>query len=120
MSAAAAVSMEVKASFERPIDLVHLTRQTLGNRSLEREILALFVRQSRQIIERLRRSGCPRERGDLAHTLKGSARAVGAWRVALGAEAVEAAGSDIAAQLDALESSVEEACHAIGRLDVLH
>lgn len=120
MSAAAAVSLEVKASFERPIDLVHLTRQTLGNRSLEKEILALFVRQSRQIIERLRRSVCPRERGDLAHTLKGSARAVGAWRVAHVAEAVEAAGTDLTAELLHLERSVEEACEAIGRLDVLH
>jgi hypothetical protein len=31
---------------DRPIDLVHLARATLGDRSLEREVLQLFDRQS--------------------------------------------------------------------------
>ena len=29
----------------RPIDLVHLARQTLGDRSLEQEVLRLFLTQ---------------------------------------------------------------------------
>ena len=35
-----------RASLERPIDLVHLSRMTLGDRGLEREVLALFDRQA--------------------------------------------------------------------------
>ncbi|MBY0612185.1 MAG: Hpt domain-containing protein [Beijerinckiaceae bacterium] len=79
------------ASFERPIDLVHLARQTLGDRELEREILALFVRQSILLRDRILKSGVLAERRDLVHTLKGSARAVGAWSVAKAAENVETA-----------------------------
>ena len=79
------------ASFERPIDLVHLARQTLGDRELEREILALFVRQSGMLRDRLMASRAQAERRDLVHTIKGSARAVGAWSVAKAAENVEEA-----------------------------
>ena len=74
---------------ERPIDLHHLSRQTLGDRDLEREILALFVRQSAMLSERIRTTMAETDCRDIAHTLKGSARAVGAWRVAEAAEAVE-------------------------------
>ena len=81
--------MTAVASFERPIDLVHLARQTLGDRELEREILALFVRQSRTLGSRIAALMTGPECGDLVHTLKGSARAVGAWRVARQAEQVE-------------------------------
>ena len=37
----------------RPIDLVHLSKQTFGERDLESELLRLFDRQSRQIVDRL-------------------------------------------------------------------
>ena len=79
---------------ERPIDLVHLSRQTLGDRALEVELLALFERQAAQIMERL--NDCAKDsdrrwRRDLAHTLKGSARAIGANRVAAAAHTYEEA-----------------------------
>jgi HPt (histidine-containing phosphotransfer) domain-containing protein len=77
------------ASFQRPIDLVHLARQTLGDRDLEREILNLFVRQSVQLNERIVAARESAEQLTLAHTLIGSARAVGAWRVAKAAEDLE-------------------------------
>ena len=38
------------------------------------------------------RRGAGRDRATLAHTLKGSARGIGAWRVARAAEALELAG----------------------------
>ena len=68
----------------RPIDLVHLSKQTFGERDLESELLRLFDRQSRQIVDRLTDGPVTesRWRADLAHTLKGSARAVGAFGVA--------------------------------------
>ena len=81
--------MSMVEACARPIDLIHLARQTLGDRELEREILALFVRQSVMLSARIHDAIAKTERKNLAHTLKGSARAVGAWRVAQAAEAVE-------------------------------
>lgn len=73
------------------IDLVHLSRQTLGDTALERELLTLFAQQARSVMARL--AGSPRLElrfvADLVHTLKGSARAVGAGKVAQVAEIVE-------------------------------
>src|SRR5262245_2696862 len=76
---------------DRAIDLVHLARTTLGDRGLEREVLQLFDRQSTLLIARMR-SATPAGVATLAHTLKGSARGIGAWRVARAAEALERAG----------------------------
>jgi hypothetical protein len=64
---------------ERPIDLVHLARTTLGDRGLEREVLHLFDRQADQLVSRMRAAG-PAGLAPLAHTLKGSATGIGAWR----------------------------------------
>ena len=54
-----------------------------------------------------------------AHTLKGSARGIGAWRVARAAEAVELASGNedkLAAAVRALGASVSEAKAAIAEL----
>lgn len=77
---------------DRPIDLVHLSRQTLGDRNLEIELLGLFERQAGMILRQLTQVTNPgdrRLRHDLAHTLKGSARAVGAGAVAAAAQTLE-------------------------------
>ena len=63
---------------------------TLGERSLEREVLALFDRQTELLLPRIRGAGRPAA-ATLAHTMKGSALGIGAWRVARAAEAVEQA-----------------------------
>lgn len=79
-----------EAPLDAPVDLVHLARHTLGNRDLEREVLRLFVLQSRMLLERMDEAGG--ETGDeaalarLLHTLLGSARGVGAWEVARSVE----------------------------------
>src|SRR6476646_5696820 len=70
---------------DRPIDLVHLSRTTFGDRALEREVLQLFDRQSSMLITRMR-TAPPAAVAALAHTLNGSARGIGAWRVARAAE----------------------------------
>lgn len=105
-------------SFERPIDLVHLAKQTLGDRALEREILDLFRTQVRAVLSRLAEAAEVEARHDLAHTLKGSARAVGAWKVAAEAEGCEqhAEDGDWASHLNALQRSVDEALGAIESL----
>jgi HPt (histidine-containing phosphotransfer) domain-containing protein len=79
---------------DRAIDLVHLSRQSLGDRALEKELLQLFDRQAEQIIARLDSeigAGDRRWRRGLSHTLAGSAKAVGALRVAQTASAYEEA-----------------------------
>src|SRR5436305_13455602 len=89
---------------DRPVDLVHLARTTLGDRSLEREVLQLFDRQAGMLIARMR-SAAPAGIATLAHTLKGSARGIGAWRVAHAAELLElaaASGNPTAEALDRL------------------
>jgi HPt (histidine-containing phosphotransfer) domain-containing protein len=70
------------------LDRDHLARMTFGDRSLEREILQLFDRQSELLLERMRASG-PAAIATLAHTLKGSAVGIGARRVACAAAEAE-------------------------------
>jgi HPt (histidine-containing phosphotransfer) domain-containing protein len=74
----------------RAIDTDHLARMTLGERSLEREVLALFDRQAEMLLPRIRR-GDRAVAAASAHTLKGSAVGIGAFGVARAAEAVEQA-----------------------------
>jgi HPt (histidine-containing phosphotransfer) domain-containing protein len=107
------------ASGERPIDLVHLARMTLGERSLEREVLQLFDRQAALLIARMQTAPAA-ALASLAHTLKGSARAIGAGSVARAAETVELMGTDNAADLAralaALGAAIEEARAYIAEL----
>jgi HPt (histidine-containing phosphotransfer) domain-containing protein len=100
-----------------PIDLDHLARVTLGDASLEREVLELFVKQAARIIAALAASSA--DAPALAHTLKGAARAIGAFRVADSAAGVEAAiqpGADPSQAfwqaLDELKDAVDETCTA--------
>jgi HPt (histidine-containing phosphotransfer) domain-containing protein len=71
-----------------PIDRAHLEAQTLGDRQLQRELLILFMTQAADILQQMRACAGrePQRLDDLAHRLKGSARAVGAFRVANSAE----------------------------------
>ena len=84
---------EGRKSSSRPVDLVHLSRYTLGERELEREVLELFCSQSLIYIERLREARSDKDWKDAAHTLKGSASAIGAWRAKEGQFAIDATGT---------------------------
>ena len=97
-----------------PIDFAHLSRMTLGDPALECEVLTMFVAQSARLLEQL--APLPADAGALAHTLKGSARAIGAFAVAGAAERLEAALAEAAgarAALDTLKDAVAEAQGAI-------
>ncbi len=97
-----------------PIDLQHLGRMTLGEPGLEREVLSLFATQSRDLMQRLVK--LPDDAAALAHTLKGSARAIGAFRVAEAAlhfEGALRAERDLTVALEALQDAVDEARAAI-------
>lgn len=109
-SAKATLDLTAAGQYMRPIDLVHLSRQSLGDGALEIELLTLFERQAEQIADRLavpRGNGERRWRHDLAHRLKGSALAVGAMTVAAAAQTYEDA------LYGAAESSVVTACEAL-------
>ena len=71
-----------------PIDFEHLSRMTLGDAGLEQEVLAMFVAQSAKLVSTL--ATMPSDTSALAHTLKGSARAIGAFGVADAAARLEA------------------------------
>jgi HPt (histidine-containing phosphotransfer) domain-containing protein len=102
-----------------PIDRDHLKRMTLGDAGLEREVLAMFAGQSAGLARAL--AGLPANAATLTHTLKGSARAIGAIRVTEAAEWLELAmrndahaAPEVAFQaLAALQDSVAEARAAI-------
>jgi len=97
-----------------PIDLVHLRRMTLGDASLEREVLAMFAGQAVRLGGAL--ATLPSDAAALAHTLKGSARAVGAFRVADAAAYLETAlrnGDDPTIALAELDEAITQARLAI-------
>jgi HPt (histidine-containing phosphotransfer) domain-containing protein len=97
-----------------PIDFEHLNRMTLGDAGLEQEVLAMFVAQSARLMRTL--ATIPPDAGELAHTLKGSAQAIGAFAVADAAARLEAAiarGFDASAALAELGEAVAEARAAI-------
>ncbi len=72
-----------------PIDHEHLSRYTFGDRALEEEVLSLFAMQLPVTLDLLKAADTPNEWNRAAHTLKGSARAVGAFKLASAAEAAE-------------------------------
>lgn len=74
---------------QSPVDLAHLRRYTMGDRDLEIEILGLFANQLPVTISALKNALSEKEWRIAAHTLKGSARAVGAWSLATIAESAE-------------------------------
>ena len=108
-----------------PVDHDHLARYTFGNRALELEVLNLFADQAPEYLARLREARSDKEWRDAAHTLKGSARAVGAVCVAELAERAEAwrmlpEAEERAIVLDDLAEAVSEARSHIALLDLQH
>jgi HPt (histidine-containing phosphotransfer) domain-containing protein len=97
-----------------PIDIEHLQRMTLGDASLEREVLAMFSAQAAGLIGKL--AALPVDAAALAHTLKGSARAIGAFAVADAAADLEAAlqqGGNVPQALTELKATIAQARMAV-------
>ncbi len=92
------------AAAQGSIDLDHLHKMALSDPSLAREVLRLFVEQTATLMQAL--AALPDNAPALAHTLKGSARAIGAFAVA-----------DAAAALEAALRAEDGARAALGRLD---
>lgn len=118
MTASEALNSPASEADHTAIDAPHLERMTLGDRALEREILEIFSRQTTLALERIVGAE-PALVTAAAHTLKGSARGIGAWRVAEAAERLEGAASalcsqaEVEAAIDGLRAAVIEASAAI-------
>ncbi|TCU11860.1 Hpt domain-containing protein [Rhizobium sullae] len=98
----------------RPIDLVHLAKQTMGDKALEVEVLQIFARQARGCLNEIS-SGDAKRIQAAAHRLKGAASAVGAFGVSEAAEAIENNCSD-AANMAAVAAAVVAAENFILKL----
>lgn len=110
----ARLAMDQACAEPAPIDFDHLARQTFFDRDLQRELLDLFDRQCATLLPLIEGDGPRDRRAAAAHTLKGSALAVGARRVAALAGRAEALLADgdagaISAATDELAGAVRAA-----------
>jgi len=92
------------------LDLRHLGRQAMGDAALERDLLELFAQHSIAVMARIEAAKTPADRFAAAHTLKGSARAVGAWAVA-------AAAADVEESVDAVSALKLALDHALAAIE---
>lgn len=75
-------------SRERPVDLIHLARQTGGSHQLEGEVLTLMARHIATALDQSEDAGrC--DVVQLAHAMTGAARNLGAFPLARAAQALE-------------------------------
>ena len=75
MTQSNAASLPAREHMSTSIDQVHLERMTLGDRSLEREVLEIFARQTAMTLERIAGAG-PARTAAAAHTLS---RVISGW-----------------------------------------
>ena len=101
-------------SQSRPIDLVHLATQTMGDKALEVEVLQMFARQARRALHDMVGAD-PEATVAVAHRLKGAAGAVGAFKVSSAVERLEADGTDAGLRA-AVGAAVIEAENFINKL----
>lgn len=126
MSSAVRAPLSHNAGASQPvssaIDLAHLGRQCLGDKALEAELLELFDRQAARIAGELPMPDLAdherAERCDLAHTLKGSAKAIGAWRVAEAAAAYEVAAVEACRTALGVRAAEVERCVKEARAEI--
>ncbi len=106
------------------LDTSFLAKFTLGNFELEQEVLMMFVDQSALYLERLKSPQSSKDWFEAAHSLKGSARGIGAFAVGKRAAQLEQVDEPLnssirTAILSLLQSDLEETKIAIMRhLDV--
>lgn len=64
-----------------PLDLEHLSKQTFGDKDLEAEVLSLFLGHSAKSVEQMKAATNQKDWGEAMHSIKGSARTIGAWEL---------------------------------------
>nr|WP_321460029.1 Hpt domain-containing protein [uncultured Cohaesibacter sp.] len=96
------------------LDLGHLSQQTMGDESLQKQVLSIFIQHMETQMPLLEATDA--DLSKIAHGIKGSARGIGAWRVATAAEALEKAGGDRAAAIGLLKETIRTTLAEIGTL----
>lgn len=105
------------------IDLEHLRRFTAGDPGLEGELFGLFREQCALWIRALDPKGEDEDWRAAAHALKGTARGVGAVKLAAACEAAEAVAGEAGTPVErslalaALRAAADEALAAVAKLD---
>jgi len=120
-SAAATKRDEPKVSRpQRPLDLVHLARQCLGDEGLEQEVLRLFDTTISTYLVRLTKAEDVQGVGLNLHSIRSAASGVGAWSVVDQAKAAEeelqAQGQVSPERLDDIAVQIEEVRSFIGSM----
>lgn len=96
------------SSSQSVVDYVHLKAQAAEDLDVMREVLGLFIVHTEQVLDGLDRATDARTWKELTHTLKGSARGVGAFALADAAAVAESATLDkgsVAAMREAFEAA---------------
>ncbi len=90
------------------VDFAHLSRYTGGDAGVTAEVLKLFTKQAAELLARLDASlaqGNVKTWREVTHSLKGAARAIGAFQLAdVAARAEEAEPDEAACALDDLKA----------------
>ncbi len=105
------------ASAQNPVDLVYLSRKSLGDRLLEDQLLKLFCNQSGFYLDMLDAADSADERRSALCAVAGSARDLGAWKVAAEAELLKEyceTGCDISALRKAIDEANEYIVELLG------
>ena len=92
-----------KAGMAKPVDLVHLSTLTMGDRDLEQQVLSIFLSQSEIYVKSWKQAQNQDTRMRAAHSLKGASRGIGAWELAELAQEAEVPGFS---NIEAIESEV--------------
>ncbi|HEY4199827.1 MAG TPA: Hpt domain-containing protein [Devosiaceae bacterium] len=103
----------------RPIDLVHLAKQTLGDSGLEYEVLRTYEQYMQSTFAKLENSVTPAELIMHLHSLRGASSGVGAWGIAdlaMIAEDEVRAGIVNPERIDDIDMAVHEVSAFIGEL----
>jgi HPt (histidine-containing phosphotransfer) domain-containing protein len=98
----------------QPVDYQHLETQAAGNLDVMREVLALFVTHCEQVLGELERTNDAKTWKQWTHTLKGSARGVGAFALADAAADAERHSLD-KGKIEPLRTAFTEARAFIGQ-----
>ena len=107
------VAMACRASgLDKPVDLVHLSSLTMGDRKLESEILGMFAAQIPQFHGMIESASGIEDVKRAAHTIKGAAQSIGAFRLAEIAKDGESTGKikldAFNAEMDSIRNYIEQ------------
>ena len=94
----------------RPIDLVHLAKQCLGDEHLEYEILRLFDTTITTYFARLQAAETLEDIRLNLHSIKGAASGVGAWTIA---DLAKSAEGDLQAGQPVSPETIADLGHAV-------